>query len=105
MSYPITGFLTRLTAISPLPAQSMTYALVGIWLAGALGVDSAARWWNENAGTTTAFYSLALGIWLVPKKAAEFAESKAAAAKADAVTAKAETATAKIEANQQEVPT
>lgn len=63
----LTDFLTRLTGVSALPAHLMTYAVVLIWLFGAGGLDSAASWWNGNAGTTTTFVTLVLGSWLAYK--------------------------------------
>jgi hypothetical protein len=60
-------FLNRLTAISALPAHVMTYSVVFIWLFGAGGLQSAAGWWHDNAGTTTTFVTLVLGSWLAYK--------------------------------------
>jgi hypothetical protein len=57
-------FLNRLTGVSALPAHVMTYAVVLIWLLGACGFKPAADWWNGNAGSTTAFVQLSIGIWL-----------------------------------------
>lgn len=57
-------FLERITCIGALPAQVMTYAIVLIWLAGAGGMESASTWWHENAGATTAFVQISIGIWL-----------------------------------------
>lgn len=60
--------LQRLAAISPLPAWYLTGAVGLIWLAAAFGVDSAAKFWHDNATTIIAAYLGALGLWLGSKK-------------------------------------
>jgi hypothetical protein len=69
--------LCDFTSISALPAQVMTYSVVGIWVGGALGFTPAAHWWHENAGATTVFCQLNLAVWLAYKAHGRVTDAKA----------------------------
>ena len=69
-------FLCDFTSISALPAQVMNYAIVGIWVAGAVGFAPAAHWWHQNAGPTTAYVQISLGLWLAYKAHGRVTDAK-----------------------------